>query len=203
VTVDQLAALRRGDERAFRDLVREHHSALLRLALVYAPSRAVAEEVVQETWLAVVRSLHGFEGRSSLRTWMCRILINTARRRAGREARSIPFSAVAPDDDEPSVDPDRFHRGGPWPGHWIAFPSDWSRLPEDELLGKEVRQVVDGAVERLSPAQREVITLHDLEGWSVAEICDALEITEGNQRVLLHRARTKVRRALEDYIGDV
>jgi RNA polymerase sigma-70 factor, ECF subfamily len=198
VSAAQLQALRAGDEHAFRVLVREHESLLLRLALLYAPSRAVAEEVVQETWVAVLRGLDGFEGRASLRTWISRILINVARRRAGREGRSIPFSSLASDEEDgPSVDPDRFFADGPYAGHWLSFPSDWSELPEERLLAKEVRAVVDGAIARLTPAQREVMTLRDLEGWSAAEASELLGISDGNQRVLLHRARAKVRDALE------
>jgi len=198
VSAAQLQALRAGDERAFGLLVREHESLLLRLALLYAPSRAVAEEVVQETWIAVLRGLDGFEGRASLRTWISRILINVARRGAGREGRSIPFSSLATEEEDgPSVDPDRFFADGPYAGHWLSFPSDWSQLPEERVLAKEVRAVVDGAIARLTPAQREVMTLRDLEGWSAAEASELLGISDGNQRVLLHRARTKVRDALE------
>jgi RNA polymerase sigma-70 factor (ECF subfamily) len=194
----QLQALRAGDERAFRELVREHESLLLRLALLYAPSRAVAEEVVQETWVAVLRGLDGFQGRSSLKTWISRILINVARRRAGRAGRSIPFSSLPHDerDGDPSVDPDRFFAAGPYAGHWLSFPTDWSTLPEERFLAKEVRAIVDATIAGLAPAQREVITLRDLEGWSATEASELLGITDGHQRVLLHRARAKVRDAL-------
>jgi RNA polymerase sigma-70 factor (ECF subfamily) len=205
VTGEQLAALRRGDEQAFRELVRTHESALLRLALMYAPSRAVAEEIVQETWLAVLHGLDGFEGRASLRTWMARILINTARRRSGKEARSVPFSSLPAYDDEggagePAVDPARFLTEGPHAGHWASFPDDWSSLPEHALLSDEVRTVASAAITLLRPAQRAVITLRDLEGWTGAEVSELLGVTEGNQRVLLHRARAKVRQAMEDYL---
>ena len=202
MSADQLAALRAGDERAFRALVDEHEPLLLRLALMYAPSRAVAEEVVQETWLAVLNGLDGFQGRASLRTWMSSILINQARRRGGREARSLPFSSLADGDDAPAVDPDRFLDGGDWPGHWRANPSDWSGQPEERLLGKEVRAVVDRELARLSPPQREVVTLRDVEGWPAEEVGALLEITPGNQRVLLHRGRSRVRAALERYFAD-
>jgi RNA polymerase sigma-70 factor (ECF subfamily) len=177
------------------ELVAEHSSAMLRLALIHSPSRAVAEEVVQETWIAVLRSLDSFEGRSSLRTWICRILINTARRRAGREGRSVPFSAVM-GDDEPPVDPARFQRAGPWVGHWIEPPVD----PVERVLGAEVRQHIARAIDALGSPQREVIVLRDVEGWPAEEVCDVLELTPGNQRVLLHRARSKVRQALEDLL---
>ncbi len=179
------------EEAAFRKLVAEHSSALLRLALIHSPSRAVAEEVVQETWIAVLRSIDGFEGRSSLRTWICRILINTARRRAAREGRSVPFSAVAGAGGEPPVDPARFNGG-----HWIAFPVD----PAERALGAEVREHIERAIAALGSPQREVIVLRDVEGWSAEEVCEALELTPGNQRVLLHRARAKVRQALEDLL---
>jgi RNA polymerase sigma-70 factor (ECF subfamily) len=183
-------------EAEFRALVAEHSSALLRLALIHSPSRAVAEEVVQETWIAVLRSIDGFEGRASLRTWICRILINIARRRAASEGRSIPFSAVAGDDAEPAVDPSRFQRDGPWVGHWVAFPID----PAERVLGVEVREQIERAIAALRSPQREVLVLRDVEGWSSEEVCEALELTPANQRVLLHRARAKVRQALEDLL---
>jgi RNA polymerase sigma-70 factor, ECF subfamily len=204
VSDGRLAALRAGDEAAFRALVEEHGSALLRLALVYSPSRAVAEEVVQETWIAVLRSIDGFEGRSSLRTWMSRILINAARRRAGLEARSLPFSAFAGDDEaEPAVDPSYFQREGRFAGHWASFPVDPSVLPEERLMAAEVRERVEHAISELRSPQREVFVLRDVEGWSTPEVSDLLEITPGNQRVLLHRARNKVRRVLEDLLDEV
>jgi RNA polymerase sigma-70 factor (ECF subfamily) len=201
VTCDPLVArLRAGDEAAFRELVAEHGSALMRLALIYSPSRAVAEEVVQETWIAVLRAIDGFEGRASLRTWISRILVNSARRRAGLEGRSVPFSALGGDEAEPAVDPARFQRHGPGAGHWLAWPADPSVLPEERLLGAEVRERVQQAITRLRSPQREVFVLRDVEGWPALEVSDLLEITAGNQRVLLHRARTKVRRALEELL---
>jgi RNA polymerase sigma-70 factor (ECF subfamily) len=198
-----VAALRAGDEAAFRKLVAAHGSTLMRLALIYSPSRAVAEEAVQETWIAVLRSIDRFEGRASLRTWLCRILINTARRRAGLEGRSLPFSALGTDDDaEPSVDPARFHPDGPYAGHWISFPLDPSVLPEERLLAAEVRDGIRTAIAGLRSPQREVFVLHDVEGWASHEVSDLLELTPGHVRVLLHRARAKVRQALEDLLGD-
>ena len=192
----ELVARRRaGDEQAFDALVARHYATMLSVARSYVQTRAVAEEVVQETWIAVLRSLDGFEGRSSLRTWICRILINTARRRAASEGRSIPFSAVA-GDDEPAVDPSRFQREGQWAGHWAAFPVD----PAERVLGAEVREHIDRAIAALRSPQREVIVLRDVEGWSSDEVCEALELTPANQRVLLHRARAKVRHALEDLL---
>jgi RNA polymerase sigma-70 factor, ECF subfamily len=200
LTADPLVArLRAGDEAAFRELVAEHGSALMRLALIYSPSRAVAEEVVQETWIAVLRAIDGFEGRASLRTWISRILVNAARSRAGLEGRSVPFSALG-DGAEPAVDPARFQRDGPRAGHWLARPADPSVLPEERLLGAEVRDHVREAITRLRSPQREVFVLRDVEGWPASEVCDLLEITAGNQRVLLHRARAKVRQALEELL---
>ena len=200
-----LEALRRGEESAFRALVRDYHPTLLRLALIHSPTRATAEEAVQETWLAVFRRLDTYAGRASLRTWICRILINTARRRSAVETRSLPFSSF--DDDggggSPAVDPDRFVPSGPRAGRWrlTALPGDWSRLPEDEALSRELRAVVADAIATLPPRQREVITLRDVEGWSTSDVSELLEIEDGNQRVLLHRARCRVRLALEDYLG--
>ena len=170
----------------------------VRLARVHTPSDAVAEEVVQETWLAVLNGLDGFEGRASLRTWISQILLNVARRRGGREARSLPFSSAG----EPAVDPDWFMASGPWEGHWQAFPSDWSGQPEERMLGKEVRSVVDSELRALPAAQREVVTLRDIEGWPAGEVCELLDISAANQRVLLHRGRNRVRAALERYFDD-
>jgi RNA polymerase sigma-70 factor (ECF subfamily) len=205
---EPLAALRRGDEQAFRALVCAHQSALLRLALLYAPSRAVAEEIVQETWLAVLGGLDGFQGRASLRTWISRILVNIARRRSGKEARSVPFSAIPAHDHrndgqgaEPAVDPSRFLADGPYAGHWSSFPDDWSGVPEHALLGREARTVTQTAIAQLSTPQQTVIVLRDIEGWTGREVSELMGVTEGHQRVLLHRARSKIRQALEDYLG--
>lgn len=192
-------ALRRGDELAFRTVVSEYHPTLFRLALIYSPSPAIAEETVQETWVAVLRGLDGFAGRSSLRTWVCRILVNVARRRAGLETRSLPFSEL--EESFTAVSPDLFFRDGPWPGHWNHERDEWSRVPEDKLLSRELQDVVAEAIAQLPPAQQEVITLRDIEGWSAAEVQDLLEIEDGHQRVLLHRARSKVRHALQEYLA--
>jgi RNA polymerase sigma-70 factor, ECF subfamily len=195
-----LQALRRGDELEFRRLVEKYHSPLLRLALIYSPSREVAEEAVQETWIAVLRGLDSFAERATLRTWMCRILINTARRRSGRESRTIPLSSSRDDEDVPAVAPDQFFPDGPYTGHWITQPNDWSRLPEDKLLSRELQDVVSGAISQLPPAQRTVITLRDLEGWTASEVSNLLNVQDSYQRVLLHRARIRVRTALERYL---
>jgi RNA polymerase sigma-70 factor, ECF subfamily len=195
-------ALRSGDELVFRELVERHHTSLIRVALMYVRTRAVAEEVVQDTWIGVLRSLPRFEGRSSLRTWIFRILANQARTRARREARSVPFSSLAGADDAPTVDPDRFLSAGhpAFPGHWASPPRSWGAVPEEELLARETRERVLAAIDDLPASQRTVISLRDVEGWSSEEVCELLEISEGNQRVLLHRARAKVREALEEYL---
>lgn len=202
MTDPDLDALRRGDEAAFLRLVTTHQPTLMRLALVYSPSHEAAEESVQETWIAVLRGLDGFEGRAALRTWICRILINIARRRAAAERRAVPFSSLGPvGEDEAAVDPARFLQGGPHAGHWASPPQDWSTLPESELLSRELETVLTDAIEALPPHQRVVITLRDVEGWSAAEVCELLEIEPGNQRVLLHRARSRVRAELERYLA--
>lgn len=195
-----LQALRRGDELEFRRLVQGYHSPLLRLALIYSPSREVAEETVQETWIAVLRGLNGFAERAALRTWICRILVNIARRRAGLESRSVPFSTLQDDEDVPAVAPDQFVHSGPDAGHWAAQPNDWSRLPEDKLLSRELQDVVSDAISQLPPAQRIVITLRDVEGWTGSEVSDLLDVKNSYQRVLLHRARIRIRTALEAYL---
>jgi RNA polymerase sigma-70 factor (ECF subfamily) len=196
-----LQALRRGDEVEFRKLVKDCHSTLFRLALMYSPSRAIAEETVQETWIAVLRGLDGFAGRSSLRTWICRILVRIAQRRAGIEARSQPFSTLADNTDFVAVDPDRFVHEGPRAGRWVAVPDDWSQMPEETVLSQELQDVVKHAIAELPQAQREVITLRDVEGWTSSEVSDLLRIQDGHQRVLLHRARSRVRSALDRYLA--
>lgn len=185
----------------------KYNPALVRLALVHVANRAVAEEVVQETWLAVLQGIARFEGRSSLKTWIFSILLNQAKNRGRREGRTVAFSDLddfAADADEPTVSPDRFlpedHER--WPGHWAAAPARWSELPEVHLLSDEMGQQIRAAIETLPPQQREVITLHDIEGWNAPEICNTLRISETNQRVLLHRARARVRNALEVYLHD-
>jgi RNA polymerase sigma-70 factor (ECF subfamily) len=198
-----VAALLAGDESAFQELVERYHGSLLRLAMTYVRPRSAAEEVVQDTWLGVVRGLPTFEGRSSLRTWIYRILVNQARTRGVRESRSVPFSSLG-GDDEPAVDPDRFLPPGhsAYAGHWAAAPRAWDDLPEQVLLAAETRAEVERAIDDLPPQQREVITLRDVEGWSSAEVREALDLTEANQRVLLHRARAKVRTRLEAYLDE-
>jgi RNA polymerase sigma-70 factor (ECF subfamily) len=195
-------ALRRGDERVFVELVNRHGAAMLRLARAYERDRAASEEIVQDAWLGVLRGIDRFEGRSSLQTWLFRIVANIAKTRAVREARSRPFSALAEvdADEEDSLDlPGRFR--GPddhWAGHWSSPPREWSR-PEHELLSAETRAQIAAAIDGLPTNQRLVISLRDVEGWSAAEVGAFLDISEVNQRVLLHRARTKVRHALDQY----
>ena len=196
-----VAALRAGDEAAFRDLIRLYGPGMLRVAQMYVSSRAVAEEVVQEAWLGVLKGIGRFEGRSSLKTWVFRIVANTAKTRGQREARSLPFSAFGDDDEGATVSADRFLGDGTrFPGHWAAPPASWAPLPEGSLLADETMAVVQRAIDRLPPAQRAVLTLRDVEGLEADEVCNALDLTETNQRVLLHRARAKVRAALEEYL---
>src|SRR2546429_1422481 len=194
-------ALRRGDEAAFMRLVDEYGPALLRVARMYVPTAAVAEEVVQETWIGVLNGIDRFEGRSSLKTWIFRILANIAKTRGARERRSVPFSSAArAAADEPSVDPDRFLPAGDERARaWTLGPVPWPG-PEESLLSGETLDVILAAIDKLPPAQREVITLRDVDGWSSEEVRNALEISETNQRVLLHRARSKVRGAIEQHM---
>jgi RNA polymerase sigma-70 factor (ECF subfamily) len=197
-----VAALRRGDEAAFVALVRRYHGLMLRVASAQVRDRAAAEEVVQDTWLAVITGIHSFEGRASLRTWMFRILTYQASARLKRDGRQIPFSALASADaaaPDPSVEPSRFfpRDHAPRPFFWVWDPREW---PEAALLADEVRSVIGAAVERLPDSQRAVITLRDLEGWAPSEVCEALQISDGNQRVLLHRARSRVREVLDGYL---
>jgi RNA polymerase sigma-70 factor (ECF subfamily) len=199
-----LEALRRGDEAAFARLVETLHGSMLRLAMVHVGDRAVAEEVVQEAWLGVLQQLDRFEGRSSLKTWVLRIVSNRAKTRAVRERRTVPFSALAGGDleaEEPAVDPDRFLPAGHrWAGHWASPPASWREVPEELLLSRETMAEVERAVATLPAAQRTVLVLRDVEGLSAAEACQLLGLTEGNQRVLLHRGRSKVRATLERYL---
>jgi RNA polymerase sigma-70 factor (ECF subfamily) len=194
-----LDALRRGDDQAFEWLIEQHTPAMLRLALSYTATPASAEEVVQETWLAVVRGIDSFEGRSSLRTWIFRILVNKAKSSGLAERRNVPLS----DQDEViagdpgTIDPARFR--GPPRGYWSSPPSHWDELPEDRLLAGEALAVVGRAVRSLPPAQQAVFELRDLQHWTSGEVCETLGLTEANQRVLLHRARSRLRSAIEEY----
>ena len=194
--------LRAGDERAFELLVEEYHGLMIAVARTYVKADDVAEEIAQETWLGVLNGLDRFEARSSLKTWILRILVNTAMTRGGREARSVPFSSLAEaEGEEPAVEPERFQPPGePFAGHWTRYPRDWAALPEEELLGHETLGVVKRAIVDLPLAQRRVITMRDIAGFGAAEVCAELELTAVNQRVLLHRARSRVRAALERHL---
>ncbi len=187
-----------GDRGAFAALVRRHGGALLRFARVFVRDQPVAEEVVQETWMAVLEGLDAFEGRASFKTWVYRILANRARTRAVREARSVPFSALAEvESDEHAVDPERFDAGG----MWRSPPLGWTdENPERLALEAETRAVMEAAVQALPAAQRAVLVLRDEDGLETEEICNLLDLTVTNQRVLLHRARTRVRQALEAHM---
>lgn len=197
--LDLIALLRKGDEEAFMSLVDRLQPMMLRVARMYVSSQAVAEEVVQEAWLGVLQGIDRFEGRSSLRTWILRIVSNIAKTKGQREGRSVPFTSLGGDDlDSPTLDPDRFlGSGDEWSGHWSTIPADWRGLPEDRLTSSETLGVVRKAIDSLPPMQAEVIRLRDVQGWSSEEVRNALDLSETNQRVLLHRARAKVRRALE------
>jgi RNA polymerase sigma-70 factor (ECF subfamily) len=199
-----LVALRQGDEGAFCALVGRYHRSMVRVALSFVPSQAVAEEVVQDTWMAVLKGVDRFEGRSSLRTWIFAVLENRARSSGVRERRSTPFSSLeAPGEEEgPTVDPSRFHtREEPFAGYWTTAPARWSELPDEKLLSAETRDVVEDAIRALPTRQRQVVTLRDVEGWSSDEVCNLLGLSESNQRVLLHRARGRVRAALEGHLS--
>jgi RNA polymerase sigma-70 factor (ECF subfamily) len=199
-----IAALRAGDEAAFLELVERYQRPLIRLAMLHVPDRSTAEEVVQDTWIGVMKGLDTFEGRSSLQTWIFRIATYRAKTRGVREKRSLPLSALLEREasgDEAAVDPSRFR--GPddpiWPGHWSDPPASWGNA-EASILAGETRSMVAAALDGLPAAQRLVMTLRDVDGWTSEEVCEALELSAANQRVLLHRARSKVRAALEGYV---
>jgi RNA polymerase sigma-70 factor (ECF subfamily) len=198
-----LGRLRAGDERAFMELVDSYGPLMLRVALGYVRTPAIAEEVVQDAWMGVLSGLDRFEGRSSLKTWILRILVNRAQTRGAREARCVPFSCVAEfDDGEPAVDAVRFlpadhHQ---WPGHWSIPPHSWAAMPEEHLLSQETMGIIRRAIRELPPRQRDVLELRDVAGWESDEVCTALGISHGNQRVLLHRARSAIRAVLERHL---
>jgi RNA polymerase sigma-70 factor, ECF subfamily len=200
-----LDALRRGDEAAFARLLGEHHASLRRVARLYVGNAAIADEVVQDTWLGVIRGIWAFEGRSSLKTWIFRILVNRARTRAARESRSA-FAGTLPTESGaeavPPVSPEHFLLADdpPAPGRWAQPPPDPGLSPERSLLTKELRERLGSVIDALPSNLRIVLWLRDVEGWSSQEVCNALAIQETNQRVLLHRARSRVRVALEPYL---
>ena len=195
-----LARLRGGDEAAFEALVARHYGTMLAVAQTYVKGRALAEEVVQETWLAVIQGLDRFEGRSTLKTWILSILVNQAKTRGTREARSVPFTSLAADDEAPAVEPERF-RGpeDPFTGGWRSFPARWNAA-DAVLQDRETVRVVMRAIADLPLTQQTVIRMRDVEGYSADEVCATLDVSEANQRVLLHRARSRVRSALERHL---
>jgi RNA polymerase sigma-70 factor (ECF subfamily) len=198
---DLVAALRAGDEQAFAAMIDGWSGSMLRMARLHVPTDSVAEEVVQETWLAVLTGLDRFRAESSLRTWVYRILLNQAKTRGARERRTVPFASLAGDEEGPTVDPDRFQ--GPdeqYPGGWRRFPEEW---PEHSALSREVHEVVGRALDQLPLRQRVVVAMRDLDGHSAEEVSELLDISPGNQRVLLHRGRAVVRAHLERYYDSV
>jgi RNA polymerase sigma-70 factor, ECF subfamily len=203
---DLIDRLRGGDEAAFVCLVNAYSASLRRLALAFVPIDAVAEEVVQETWLAVLTGIARFEGRSSVKTWIFKILANRAKTRAIRERRTINFSELGGplETDEPAVDPARFLPAShpTWPGHWAGPLDSWSASAEDAVVVRETMGVLQRELDRLPPAQRVVVALRDVQGWPAAEVCEVLGLSETNQRVLLHRGRSRLRGALEGYFKD-
>jgi RNA polymerase sigma-70 factor, ECF subfamily len=198
-----LARLRAGDDAAFAELVDRWSPAMLRIARAYVATAQSAEDSVQDAWLGVVRGLPRFEGRSSLRTWVFTILVNQARTRGAREARTVPLSDLGRDDDSgPTVDPSRFQGpDDPHPGGWkpTARPASWEGQPEGRVLAGEALRLLESALTMLPPRQRTVVTLRDVQGLTPEEACDVLGITPQNQRVLLHRGRAALRKALDDY----
>jgi RNA polymerase sigma-70 factor (ECF subfamily) len=195
-----LEALRRGDELAFQDLIQRYHGPMLRLAMAYVRDRGVAEDVVQESWLACLHGLAGFEGRSSLKTWLFGILINVARARRRKESRILPFASFFRRDDSdsgrPTVDGSRFGQDG----MWRAAPATWENVPESRVLGEETLERVKAAIDGLPPKQKEVIVLRDVAGLEASEVSAMLGISPANERVRLHRARAAVRKTLEEYL---
>jgi len=196
-----IAGLRAGDEETFACLLNGWSGSMLRLARSFVSTAASAEEVVQDTWLAVFQGIQRFEGRSSLQTWVYRILVNIARKRGTREQRTVPWTSLTPDDEGPTVDPSRF-RGpdDPYPGGWLAFPDLWPNT-ESEVLAHEIRATVATAIENLPVRQQVVLTLRDIDGQDAEDVCALLGISTANQRVLLHRARASVRGHLERYFA--
>jgi RNA polymerase sigma-70 factor (ECF subfamily) len=195
--------LRRGEEPAFNELVVSHHSALIRMAMGYVGDRAVAEEVVQDTWIAVIEGLARFEGRSSLRSWIFGILIHKAKDRGVREKRHTTFSAFESHDNDAqeAVDPALFHRSGEWAGHWAFPPQPWDeQTPEKLLASQQAVAAMNQAIDALPPTLKTVLVLRDVEGVDSSEVCQLLKITETNLYVRLHRARERVRQAVESYL---
>lgn len=199
-----LARLMQGDEGAFAELVTRHHSALIRMAMGHVADREVAEEVVQDTWMAVIEGLDRFEGRSSLRTWIFGIMIHKAKDRGVREKRHVNFSSFESVDDEgeEAVDPSRFHQSGEWAGHWAFPPQPWDdQTPEKLLVSQQAVNALNKAIEALPKTLKDVLILRDVEGVDAKEVCEILKISETNLYVRLHRARERVRQAVETYLA--
>ena len=196
-----VAALRAGDEPTFRELFERNYPMMKRVARGYVASDAVADEIVQDTWMAILTGIERFEGRSALGTWMFSILTNQAKTHSTRERRALPLSSVVPGDaEEPAVDPDRFQKDDEaWPGHWATPPRVWQK-PERRLLSLEARERLRDALAQLPERQRLVVALRDIEGSSAEEVCDLLELSPENQRLLLHRGRSRLRAFLEQYL---
>jgi RNA polymerase sigma-70 factor (ECF subfamily) len=200
-----VVALRAGDEAAFVTLIERYHADMLRLAQLYLPDPALAEEIAHEAWLGILRDLDGFQARSSLRTWLFRRVLDGARARASGELRRIPVSAwddAGADHAVPTVEPERFRRpGDQWPGGWVSFPPSWGEAPEQRLFSGEVRQLMREAIDHLPPAQREVVVLRDVQGWTAQEVCHVLDLSEAHQRLLLQRGRSRLRRELAHHVA--
>ena len=202
--LELIASLRQGEETAFATLVERYHGRLLRFAQSFVSSQAVAEEVVQETWMAVLKGIHRFEGRSSLKTWIFRILQNLAKTKGTREHRYVSFadiSSATGQDEDGGMEPEQFHTSGHFTDHWVVTPTTWEEnTPERLLVSKQSLAQIEKAIQTLPSNQQQVIVLRDIEGVDSEEICQILNITSTNQRVLLHRARSKVRRTLNQYL---
>jgi len=201
--VSLVERLRAGDEAAFGALVDRYHASFVRLAVGYVRDRSIAEEIAQEAWLGILRGLHQFAGRASFKTWMFRIVVNCAKHRAVRERRIVAFSEQweTGEEAEPAVPSDWFRGSGDqWPGGWLVFPGDWGDEPEQRLLSAETRRELAAMIERLPFRQRQVLVLRDVDGLSASEVCETLQLSESNQRVLLHRARSTLRRLLADHL---
>jgi len=199
-----ITGLKQREESAFHFLIDRYHASLVRIAMLYISDRAAAEEIAQETWLKVLEGIDRFEKRSTLKTWIFAILNNLAKSRGKHEGRCIPFSELdyrEDGDGEPVVPPERFFPPDhpKWPGGWSMPPEPWHNSPEDQILSEELKDCIQEAIADLPENQRAIITLHDLEGWPSAEICNVFNLSETNQRVLLHRARARVRQAIESY----
>lgn len=194
-----VSAIRGGDEQAFLELVNQHHAGLIRLARMWVRNDALAEDLVQDCWLAALNGIHSFEGRATLKTWLCGILHNLARARLRKEQRTVPESALDDEAGKPVVPAERFRSGeARWTGHWATPPAPWSLSPERSVLNAELRAQLEHAIAQLPENQKAVLVLRDIEGLDGEEVCNVLGLSDTNQRVLLHRARAKLRATLEE-----